>query len=75
MDFWRRAAGKSRLERIRNDQIREIMKAETIIVDEIQRRQLIWYDHVERMNDERLPKLILKWNPRERRRRERPKST
>lgn len=63
MDFWRRAAGKSRMERIKNDRIREIMKVETTIIDEIQRRQLIWYGHVERMNDERLPKLILNGLP------------
>jgi len=58
MDFWRRSAGKSRLEKIANDKIREIMKLETTIVEDIQRRQLIWYGHVERMEDTRIPKQV-----------------
>jgi len=42
MGFWRRSAVRSRLEKITNDKIKEIMKVETTIVEEIQRRQLIW---------------------------------
>lgn len=75
MDFWRRSAGKSRLERTTNDRIREIMDVKKTILDEIEQRQLIWYGHVERMADERLPKQILKWTPTERKKRGRPKTT
>ena len=75
MDYWRRSAGKSRIERMTNDRIREIMKVETTIIEEIQRRQLIWYGHVKRMDEERLPKIILNWTPTERRRRGRPRTT
>jgi len=67
MDFWRRSAGRPRLEEITNDKIRKIMKVETTIVEEIQLRQLIWYEHVERMEDTRIPKQILKWTPIEKR--------
>lgn len=75
MDFWRRAAGISRAERITNQRIREIMKVGQTIIDEVQRRQLVWYGHVERMNNGRIPKQILQWVPTERKKRGRPKAT
>ena len=73
MDFWRRAAGKSRIERVRNERIREIMEVRHTIVDDIKTKQLIWYGHVQRMADNRLPKQILLWTPHGRRRRGRPR--
>lgn len=54
MDFWR----KSRMDRINNDRVTEIMKVETTIMDEIQKGQLVWYGHLERMSGERL---IMNW--------------
>lgn len=56
MNFWRRAAGKSRLERIKNKRIQEIMEVEHTIVGDIQVAQPKWYGHVQRMNEGRLPK-------------------
>ena len=73
MDFWRRAAGKSRIEKMRNDRIREIMGVGHTIVDDIKTKQLIWYGHVQRMAENRLPKQILLWTPQGRRRRVRPR--
>lgn len=73
MDFWRRSARISRLEHIRNERIREIMKAPTTIIDEIRTKQLIWFGHVQRMNQERLPKKIIDWRPPGRRKRGRPR--
>jgi hypothetical protein len=35
MDYWRRAAGISRLERIRNKRVREIMRVDGNIVEDI----------------------------------------
>jgi hypothetical protein len=67
MDFWRRSAGKSRRERIRNERIRE-MKVNTTIVEDIRTNQLRWYGHVVRMEKERLPKQVLLWTPQGRRR-------
>ncbi|XP_044755015.1 uncharacterized protein LOC123313968 [Coccinella septempunctata] len=75
MDFWRRSAGVSRIQRIRNERIREIMDAETTIIDDIKKAQLTWYGHVQRMQDERIPKQILNWIPPERLKRGRPKTT
>jgi len=50
------------------------MKVETTIVEEIQRRQLIWYGHIsEKMEDTRIPKQIFKWRPTEKRKRGRPR--
>ena len=42
-------------------------------VDIIERKMLQWYGHVKRMQDERLPKLIMEWIPGERRKRGRPR--
>ena len=69
MDVLRRSARKSRLERIKNEHIKEIMgvKEKPDIIDIIEREWLQWYGHVKRMQDERLPKLIMEWVPGERR--------
>lgn len=56
MDFWRKAVGRSRMEKIGNDRIREIMDVERTIVDDIKNKQLIWFGHVQRMADTRIPK-------------------
>jgi hypothetical protein len=45
------------------------------ILDDINGKQLKWYGHVQRMEEERLPKLVMKWNPPGRRKRGRPKLT
>jgi len=71
MDFWRRAAGKSRLEKIRNEGIQEIINVRHTIVEDIHVAQLKWYGHLQRMGEERLPKQILNWTPQGRRQRER----
>lgn len=72
MDFWRRSAGISRRDHVRNERVREIMNAEQNIVHEIMTKQLVWYGHVQRMADDRLPKKVLDWVPPGRRRRGRP---
>jgi len=73
MDFWRRAAGKSKLERYTNERIREIMGVTHTIADEVRVKQLRWYGHVQRMPEERLPKQIFKYTPQGRRKRGRPR--
>ena len=71
------SARKSRMERIKNEHIKEIMgvKKKPDIVDIIERKRLQWYGHVKRMQDERLPNLIMEWIPGERRKRGRPRKT
>ena len=68
IDVLRRSARKSRMERIKNEHIKEMMglKEKPDIVDIIDRKRLQWYGHVKRMQEERLPKLIMEWIPRER---------
>ena len=61
MDVLRTSARKSKTERIKNEHTKEIMgvKEKPDIIDIIQRKRLQWYGHVKRMQDERLPKLIM----------------
>jgi IS5 family transposase len=65
------------MERIKNEHIKEIMgvKEKLDITDIIEKKRLQWYGHVKRMAEERLPKLIMEWIPRERRKRGRPRKT
>lgn len=75
MDYWRRSAGISRRDKIRNDIIREKMQVKNDIVEDIFTKQLIWYGHMMRMNTERLPRLAYDWTPSRRRKRGRPMTT
>ena len=56
MDVLRRSARKSRMERIPNEYIKEIMglKEKLDSIDNIERKRLQWYGQVKRMQDERL---------------------
>ena len=49
------------------------MGMERDIVDEVQRKQLVWYGHMCRMDEERIPNRALQWTPPEKRRRGRPR--
>lgn len=75
MDFLRRACRVSRLDHVRNDIIRERANVTVSITDKIESRQLVWYGHIKRMNDERWPKRILEYTPMNRRRRGRPRKS
>jgi hypothetical protein len=37
------------------------MDVQDMILDDITRKQLIWYDHVERMDPTRLSKIMIHW--------------
>jgi len=43
------------------------------LIDDIKTKQLLWYGHVQRMEEGRLPKEVTKWCPPGRRKRGRPK--
>jgi len=73
VDALRRSSRISRKERIRNVTIRQQIGLEETIVKEIGQNQLTWYGHVERMAEGRLPKIALKWMPKQKRARGRPK--
>ncbi|XP_072389340.1 uncharacterized protein [Diabrotica undecimpunctata] len=63
MDFWRRAAEKSTLYRVRNERIRDIMGVKHNITEDIRINQLRLYGHVQKMDEHRIPKKVLNWTP------------
>jgi hypothetical protein len=73
MDFWRRAARKSRKEKVRNVTIREVMEVRKNMLEVIEEKRLRWFEHVERMPGNRLPLKVLEWEPEGTRRRGRSK--
>jgi hypothetical protein len=75
MDPLRRSSRISKLDRKRNEYIREKMDAPDKILDETAGKQLIWYGHVERMDRTRLPKIMINWKLEGRKKRGRPRRT
>jgi len=73
MDALRRSSMISRKERIRNVTIRQQIGLEEPIIREIEQNQLTWYGHIQRIAEGRLPKIVLKWMPKEKRSRGRLK--
>ena len=67
MDALRRSSRISRKERIINVTIRQQIGLEETIVKEIELNQFTWYGHVQRMAEGRLPKIALKWMPKQKR--------
>jgi hypothetical protein len=60
MDYRRRSRRKTILDKIWCKAIRETMEMEKDIIDEVQKRQLIWFDHTNRMGDTRWTSKLLK---------------
>jgi hypothetical protein len=75
MDFWRGSARIYRKDKIMNSIIRQKMNVTRCLLDDIRTKQLQWYGHVQRMEEGRLPKEVMKWRTLGRRRRDRPKLT
>ena len=71
----RRSTRISKLDRKTNECIREKMDARDTVLDDITRKQLIWYGHVERMNPTRLPEIMINWKPEGLKKRGRPRRT
>ena len=51
------------------------MDAQDTVLDDVTRKQLIWYGHVERMNRTGLPKIMIIWKPEGRKKLSRPRRT
>jgi hypothetical protein len=75
MDALRRSARISKLDRKTNEYIGGKVGAQDTILDDITRKQLIWYGHVERMDPTQLSKIMINWKPEERENRGHPRRT
>jgi len=73
MDALIRSSRISRKDRIRNVTIRQKIGLEETIIKEIEQNQLKWYGHVQSMAEGRLPKIALKWMPKQKTARGTPK--
>jgi len=77
LDVLSGSARKSRTERIKNENIKDIMgvKGKLDTIDIIEQKILQWYGDVKRISEKRIPELIMDWLPRERRERGLPRKT
>jgi hypothetical protein len=73
MDAMKKTSKISRKDRIRNLTIRQQIGPEETIIKEIEQNQLTWYGYVQRMAEGKLPKIALKWMPKQKRGRGRQK--
>ena len=74
MKFLRRTAGKTKRDKVRNTSLREQLKAESL-EHKIERNQLRWFGHVNRMTDERIAKRVFECKQQSKLPRGRPKKT
>ena len=72
MKFLRRTVGKTKRDKIRNTRIREQLKAESI-EHKIERNQLRWFGHVNRMTNDRIAKRVFECKQQNKMPRGRPK--
>lgn len=60
-----RRSSTSRLDHVRNITIRKSMGVQRTIIDTVETKRLLWYVHLERINDSRWPKKVWQWIPAE----------
>lgn len=65
MDYWRREVRNSRLERIRNNTITNIMRVKDTLIKTIGQKKLICYGHLRRMEEDKISKVMAEWEPDE----------
>ena len=51
--------GYYRLQKIRNDDIRQALCNQTTLLDKVVQRRLLWFGHLERMSIDRIPHIAL----------------
>lgn len=57
MNFRRRSARTSSLEKIKNSRIRQFIHVKQDVVQMIERNKQRWYGHVPKRKEERIPKI------------------
>ena len=67
---WKFKTGESR-----DETTRETMNLKKNIIQMIEEKQLGWFSHVMRIEDERFPRVVFEWEPEGRRRRSCPTKT
>ena len=72
MKALRRISGKTKHDRIRNERIRDGLK-QASVVEKIEKKQLKWFGHINRMKEYRKPKQYLEARPEGRKQRGRPR--
>jgi hypothetical protein len=75
VNYLRRSARISRMDKIRNEAIRTKIGTKKNIVQEIEEQQLRWYGHVKGMEDGKTVKQVADWKPQGKRKRGRPINT
>ena len=60
---------------VRRQTVKQKMNVVRSLLDDIKTKQLQWYGHVQRMEEGRLPKEVMKWCSSGRRKQGRPKLT
>ena len=65
--------GISRKDKFENTIVKQEMKVTRCPLDDIKTKQIQWYGHIQRMEERRLSKEVMKWRPSGRRKRGRPK--
>jgi hypothetical protein len=76
MDFWQRSVRISRKDKIGNNIIiKQKMNVTRSLLADIKTEQLQWYGYVQRMEEGRLPKEVMKRHPPGRKKQGRPKLT
>jgi hypothetical protein len=63
------------MDKITYSTIKQWMNVTRSVLDNIKTKKLQWYGHVQRMEERRLPKEVMKWRPPGRRKRGRPQLT
>ena len=61
------------MEKKTNIEIRARMDIKTSITIKIDKKRMQWYGHVQRMDVDRIPRLVLNWKPEGKNRRGRPR--